>query len=177
MKILSLWQPWATLLVYGIKRLETRPSETRWTQEKGSYLIHAAQKWTKAQRELCLQEPFRSELIKLRYLVDFINEETGETVWIPMLPLGQIIGSIEVTNCNPIYQQENGKVYYFDIFNHKVGKKYIIEPEKSFGDYREGRYVWECENPRVLNTPIPHKGQQGYYQDYKGDESLLKFKP
>ena len=57
-KVLTLWQPWATLLVHGIKKIETRPKATTWTKEKGIYLIHAAQRWDRQQYEICIQEPF-----------------------------------------------------------------------------------------------------------------------
>ncbi len=42
MKILSLWQPWASLLILGIKRYETRS----WgTDFRGEFGIHAAGYW------------------------------------------------------------------------------------------------------------------------------------
>lgn len=43
MKALSLWQPWATLMAYGLKRVETRSWAIR---HRGPLLIHAAKKWT-----------------------------------------------------------------------------------------------------------------------------------
>jgi hypothetical protein len=65
MKVLTLYQPWATLYAHGIKKIETRPSPTSY---RGTYLIHAAKKWSKEQMTICQQEPFKSELIKLGFL-------------------------------------------------------------------------------------------------------------
>lgn len=39
MKVLSLWQPWATLIAIGAKRIETRHWQTNYN---GPLLIHAA---------------------------------------------------------------------------------------------------------------------------------------
>jgi len=161
-KVLTLWQPWATLLVYGIKKIETRPKPTSWTAEKGTYLIHAAQKWTKEQEDICLTEPFKSELDKLGY-APLYNR----------LPLGCIIGAVNVLGCHKITYCNS------DDFVNEYAKietgKIINEPELSFGDYRAGRYAWLCENHRVLKTPIPYKGGQGYYQKFNGDDSLIEY--
>jgi activating signal cointegrator 1 len=41
-KALSLWQPWASLICIGVKRIETR----HWpTSYRGTLAIHAAMKW------------------------------------------------------------------------------------------------------------------------------------
>jgi hypothetical protein len=171
MKILPLWQPWATLVVYGIKGIETRPKATSWTKEKGYYLILAAKQWTFEQAALCHEEPFKSALKELGYYVHF---EAGKRKIIHNLPLGKIIGSIEVKECQKIVYNNS------DDFKNTYAKTemgiIINQPEESFGDYRAGRFAWFLDNPRILETQIPFSGQQGYYQDYKGDESLLKFK-
>lgn len=166
-RVLTIWQPWASLLVHGIKKIETRQSPTSWTSEKGIYLIHAASKWTKEQRDLCMTEPFKTALWNRGF-----GLHNGKTL---DLPLGQIIGAIEVTECKPIYQHEDGYPYFFDIFFHKASKHIIEEPEKSFGDFREGRYAWLTQNPRILKNPIPYKGGQGYYQRFKDDVNKLEF--
>lgn len=160
-KVLTLWQPWATLLVHGIKQIETRPKPTTWTAKKGSYLIHAANKWTMKQSELCCTEPFQSELEKLGYFA--IRSKTN-------LPLGQIIGAVDIEECCKI---DNDDVACFKFMGmwHKVE-----EPELSFGDYAQGRYAWICKNQRILKEPIPYNGGQGYYQSFKRDINQFKFK-
>ena len=67
-RVITLYQPWATLLAHGIKKNETRPKPTTHIAEKGIYLIHAAKKWTKEQIKTCYTEPFYSELIRLGYI-------------------------------------------------------------------------------------------------------------
>jgi hypothetical protein len=60
MKALSLWQPWALLTVLGAKKIETRSWGTRY---RGPLLIHAAKTFRKADRLLCLREPFAKALV------------------------------------------------------------------------------------------------------------------
>ena len=43
MKAISLWQPWASAIVAGLKRVETRSWATSY---RGPLIIHAAKKWT-----------------------------------------------------------------------------------------------------------------------------------
>lgn len=40
MRAISLWQPWATLLVRGIKKIETRHWDTKY---RGGLIVHASQ--------------------------------------------------------------------------------------------------------------------------------------
>lgn len=172
-RVLTLWQPWATLLVHGIKKIETRPAPTSWTQEKGIYLIHAASKWTKEQKEICLTEPFKTELEKLEFLNEAF-EDHGTTFFNVDLTLGKIIGAVEVTECQKIVYNNSEDF----ITTRAITEKGLIieQPEESFGDYFPGRYAWLCQNPRLLKEPIIYKGGQGYYQRFTGDSSLVIFK-
>lgn len=48
MKAISLWQPWASAIALGHKRIETR----HWlTSYRGLIAIHAAKRWTADERE------------------------------------------------------------------------------------------------------------------------------
>ncbi len=49
MKCLTVWQPWADLIVNGIKDVENRPWATRY---RGPLLIHAAARMTVSDLEL-----------------------------------------------------------------------------------------------------------------------------
>lgn len=75
-KAISLYQPWATLVVAGHKRYETRHWHTPY---RGAVLIHAAKRWAKAQQRLadCFQLMLGIEL---------------------EFPRGAIIGRVELTS-------------------------------------------------------------------------------
>jgi hypothetical protein len=76
MKVLSLLQPWATLVVMGAKKIETRSWNTFY---RGPILIHASKGRKTDARNLCIIEPFQ------KYIKDFSS-----------LPFGSIIGSCEI---------------------------------------------------------------------------------
>ena len=170
-KVLTLWQPWATLYVHKIKKLETRPKET---SHRGTYLIHSAQKWSKEQAEICIREPFKSALVQIGYLHKHESEDDGYKGYYFSFPMGFIIGAVDIERCAKIYSWSDG---YFWIHNHEMVWTRIIEPELSFGDYTPGRFAWLGSNHRILMEPIPYKNGQGYYLPFKGDGgSKLIFK-
>jgi hypothetical protein len=170
-KVLTIMSPWATLLVHGIKKIETRPKPTSWTIEKGSYLIHAAKKWNKEQFEICHTPPFIQELLEIDESFK-MNSKHPNGIFFPNR--GHIIGAVDIVECCTIHKDDEDDIFIMK--KDQSAGMYLQEPELSFGDYREGRYAWITDNPRILETPIPYKGQQGYYAPFKGDVEQLKFK-
>jgi hypothetical protein len=83
MRALSVAQPWASLLVLGAKRLETRPWRT---EHRGPLLIHASRAFPAAARALQRQEPFRTLLAGL-----------GDD-----LPLGAVVGAVDLAACDRV---------------------------------------------------------------------------
>ena len=140
MKALALVQPWATLVVSGAKKFETRSWRTDF---KGVLLIHASKGMPKWARELCFKEPYRSALLEAGY--------GGPDD----LPKGGIIGSVTMRHC-------------YQIMVHAVfGEPNVMgipdEPERAFGDWGSGRYAWEFTNPDCCEL-IPYKGMLGIFQ-------------
>src|SRR5688500_6348966 len=58
-KIVSLWEPWASLVMIGAKKFETR---SWWPNYTGPLGIQAAKKWNRELAELCQTEPFETVL-------------------------------------------------------------------------------------------------------------------
>lgn len=87
MKALTLMQPWATLWVNQLKRIETR---SWWTAYLGPLYVHASKGFPRWAMDLCSEEPFTSALASLGY-------RTPEE-----LPRGAILGSVNMTDCHPI---------------------------------------------------------------------------
>jgi len=141
MKCISLWQPWATLMAIGAKRIETRSWATRF---RGWLAIHAAQKWNKELKGLCLQEPF-VDVFKMQrpnqadcfYLEDALKY---------ILPLGHIIALVNVIDCVQIRASNTPS-----------------ENERYFGDYTPGRFMWITNKAIKLPEPIPYRGSQGFF--------------
>ena len=87
MKALSFTQPWATLVLLGAKRYETRSWQTLY---HGPLAIHAARTFPQAARTLFRLEPFRSVLAA-----------AGIHHW-RQLPRGAVIGVVELRGCLPV---------------------------------------------------------------------------
>jgi hypothetical protein len=87
MKAISLCQPWASLLVHGLKHLDTRPWST---SHRGPLAIHASKRFPVAARMLTYQEPYKTLLAALGYLN-----------WCE-LPTGALLGVAELVRCRRV---------------------------------------------------------------------------
>ncbi len=143
MKAITLYQPWASLVAIGKKKIETRGWATKY---RGPLAIHAAkdrQHWA-----MVHYEPFRSVFMDARL---YRQDD---------LPYGAIIATCNLVEVCTITQDILVKPA------EKWGTKepcYLPlpdEPELSFGDYTPGRYAWILEDVRQLPEPIPAKGKQ-----------------
>lgn len=61
MKALTVWQPWASLIAWGEKTIETR---SWFTPYRGPLAIHAGARWTREQQTCCWQPGFAQALIR-----------------------------------------------------------------------------------------------------------------
>ena len=117
MRALSLWQPWAQLIVLGEKMVETRSWHTN---VRGVIAVHAAKR------------------------------RPDKTFGIADLPLGAVVGTVEILDCLPIE-----KLY---------GSEYDTARERSYGDWTRGRYGWILGNPRLFEQAISAAGHQGFWR-------------
>jgi hypothetical protein len=142
MKVISIIQPWATLIALGEKKFETRSWTTK---HRGELAIHSSKKIDK---QACREEPIKSVL-----------EQHGYTEH--NLPTGVILAKCNLANCLKI-----------DVFEgvtslHEGDGTYewieIDGNELEFGWYEEGRYAWELTDIQQFPEPIPAKGQLGLW--------------
>ena len=111
MKALTIRQPWATLIMQGVKRYEFRSWKTNF---RGEVLIHAGKGIDKE----------AVERLK-KYLPE------GE------LPLGKILGKVNITDCVPMSEEfasmlskENNDIYTTHSFSRNYGFK--LEDDEVF---------------------------------------------
>ena len=83
-RAISLLQPWATLLVSGQKKIETRSWKTLY---RGPIAIHASKEFSTGAKLLCDMEPFRSALLAAGF-------ESPE-----QLPMGKVLGTTKIVAC------------------------------------------------------------------------------
>jgi hypothetical protein len=137
MKALSLWQPWAYLLASGKKKIETRHWSTSY---RGPLAIHAAKKWNDDLQDICHTKTF----------VNAIKPEGVEFYEFylrSVLAFGCIIGTVDLTDCIEV-----------------TASNIPQSPERDFGNYEIGRYMWICENAQLLEKPVPYKGMQTLFE-------------
>jgi hypothetical protein len=149
MKALSTWQPYASLLVYKIKKYETRSWATNY---KGLIAIHAAKKSAKSVMNMLL--PWVWQTIQ-----HLLSPYYPKIEYPGNLPVGAVLGYGNLIAC------------------HLIDAEFIAtlsEDEKLMGDYTLGRYAWEIVDVVMLDKPVPMAGKQGLWTIYDADEILKK---
>jgi hypothetical protein len=145
MRVISLWQPWASLFVAGAKRIETRSWSTPY---RGIVAVHASQRRDRFIAETCMGQPFARELAELGF-------NTPED-----LPVGAILGYVELTDCLRMVRAcgpGRGEISLC-----ATDEPRLTPTERAFGIYEPGRWAWITGTQRrVLAEPIPHRGAQG----------------
>ncbi len=168
MKALSLWQPWASALVLGAKRIETRSWSTNY---RGRFLIHAAKKITDDLRTVNSSWTWKA-------ILKPIGDEP-----LKLLPLGHILGYADLIDCVPTANLKIGtvftKYYWRDAHGFLLNNRANKEPmdldtwtENNVGDYAIGRFAWFLDNIVEFENPIPLNGMQGLFEvDWNRHES------
>lgn len=147
MKVLTLIQPWATLIALKEKRIETRSWKTNY---RGPLLIHAGKK---IEKHICKSEPFFSVLNS-----NSIDE-------LDKLLTGLIIAKCNLIDCVKMSDWELDSSFNAVSATLENGQL-IVGNELNFGDYTPGRFAWILDDVEILKEPIPAKGQLGLW-NYK----------
>ncbi len=135
MKVLTLTQPWATLVALGAKQYETRSWQTAY---RGPLGIHAAKGLAGMDsnqfQHLCNTPPFWDVLQHTEYAAGIVLSQ--------LLPRGVIIAVCDLVACTHTDEVRTA----------------ISDQEWAFGDYSPGRFAWQLANVRRLPEPIPARG-------------------
>ena len=151
MKALTIKQPYASLIVEGIKDIENRTWKTNY---RGRILIHAGKdnliKNLRYGDDITCLNNKQLEYITNNKHNDIINKE---------LITGAIIGSVEIVDCvinHPSIWAEKGESIYIGEYGHNENYKPI--------------YNWVLANPILFDEPITNvKGKLGFW-DYEFSE-------
>jgi hypothetical protein len=159
-RCITLTQPFATLLVTGLKKNETRPFHIanpkilQQIKEHGLYIHAGVSKNVKIDgkkvncRELC----------NTKYFKEAIGGGNGYD----KLPFGAIIGKVD-------YNSEWAPTEDINLLSNTARRfqhdwKTITDKEFAFGDYGPERYAWKLENPVQFGAIIPCAGQLGVWE-------------
>jgi hypothetical protein len=133
-KALTLWQPWATLVALGEKKIETRSWSTDY---RGPLAIHASLSHAGDNLILANVEPFCAALAR-HGIVSRLQ-----------LPLGAIVAVCELEDVHEI--------------DHAFAGSFSVQ-EIAFGDWSPGRLAWVLKNVSRFASPILARGRQGLWE-------------
>lgn len=155
MKLISLWEPWATLMALGAKRIETRS----WGTSYRGWLAIQASKGGLSQSELleqCMREQFRAALKNFPTFAELIG--AGDVRRIAgVFPHGKIVAVVNLAEICPIDPEHSCQSALFDDY-----PELDTPQEREFGNYDDpGRYGWVTDNLFRLPEPILFKAKQG----------------
>lgn len=136
-RLLSLWQPWASLIAAGIKDVETRHWSTNY---RGLIAIHAAKR------------PVDDDG---RALITRLNHPALEGM---KIPYGAIVAVARLSDCTVIAENNEGRVYCYIEGGHRLYPSLI---ERACGYWEQGRYAWILKDIGAIE-PIYINGRQGF---------------
>lgn len=138
MRCLSLWQPWAQLVVLGMKRWETRSWSTT---HRGPLAIHAAKQRPPRPGA---GEPGAAQLQALYNALFLVHSLRPEH-----LARGCIVGAVVL---DEVVRTE-----------HLLERETLGDLEAAAGNFAPGRFAWRMARPAALERPIPQRGFQGLF--------------
>lgn len=135
MRVLTVRQPYAALILLGLKEFETR---SRRTNVRGRIAIHAAKELPVKVGGACLVGPY-----------PVWRKASGAFVYTPSGPVrllaGHILGTVELDDIAPT-----------------VGSATFTQDELSLGDFAPGRWAWHLTNARLVR-PVEANGKLGWW--------------
>lgn len=145
MKALTLWQPWASLVALGHKRVETRCWTTK---HRGELAIHASANlppvWLGRSR---FSPEFADEVADVLNVRRDRDDRLGPHVdsVVRALPRAAVLCIVRLRAIEP---------------TTPALREYLSQRELLFGNYEEGRYAWHVELIEKFEQPIPAKGNR-----------------
>jgi hypothetical protein len=137
MPAITLWQPWATMIAIGAKRVETRSWRPPARLVGQRIAIHAAV--TRRAVHLVDEQPFRAALQRAE--LDGLLPDDA-------VPLGAVVCTAVIERVDPV--------------EHVA--PFVDWVEIALGDYSPGRFGWRLVDVEPLREPLPWKGRQGWFE-------------
>ena len=161
MKAITIRQPWASLIATGLKGFETRSWSTK---HRGKLAIHAG-----VSKDSYGTTPAHQVILSVagsspewqEYILRCADTPSHE------IPFGAIVAICDVAECYRIgvdavgiyIERKDASTGCWEKFDYIENRKELM-----FGEWLPGWYAWELVNVRILETPIPAKGKQGFWE-------------
>jgi hypothetical protein len=155
MKVISLWQPWASLVAMNYKKIETRSWKAPEYLIGQRIAIHATKSMPRWVKEL------------LRGFTKLLGIKEYNGSWLYNLErgighFGKVVATAKLRKCLKIVKNIGDSAYFED-------SSWVCGNEYYFGDYTPGRFAWILEDIQPLKEPIPARGMQGIWEWKEGD--------
>lgn len=145
MKALTLWQPWASAIALGLKKIETRGWPTKY---RGPLAIHAATRQHREDRAC-----FEAILAAAHHVERDVWAGYCDSNY-ELLPFGEVVATCRLTDCLWVESLDVGGA------------------ERRWGDYSAGRWGWVLEEVERLMVPVPAVGRQGLWDWTQAVEAI-----
>jgi len=143
MKAITIKQPWASLIVDGIKDIENRTWKTKF---RGRVLIHAGNSWFNFNKELPIGFEYHIEI------QDAILKHSEDPDY---YPCGAIIGSVDIVDCVINHQSIWAEKTECVLVGNKFYTKEGVKPT----------WNWVLANAKIYDEPILNvKGKQSFWE-------------
>jgi hypothetical protein len=159
--VLTLHQPWATLIALGVKTIETRGQGTK---VRGRIAIHAA-KQSPGRWYICGND----EMAAWAYDGWALGRVTDGVAHMQYhMPLGAIVATANLVDSVPMLTDDDwrprGGYVMLDGYGHaKLWPDGVdISDQVPYGDFRPGRWAWILDDIQPLAQPVQFKGGQGW---------------
>lgn len=138
MKCMTIMQPWASALAFGLKKYETR---SRKSKHRGLFAIHAGKKFDPAGIDEQFAVPW----------IDHIR-----------LPLTRMFGPVTDVDF------PTGCIVAVGVMSDciEMDASFIADQtaqERSLGNWEEGNYAYKIDNVVILKKPVVISGKQGLW--------------
>ena len=190
MKVLTLHQPYASLIASGLKTVETRGWSTKY---RGSLAVHAAARRvpTYVHHDVNADLPPMLDSITMSRYWEWTEHPDdpmhgGVYRWVG--PLGCVVATCELLDVVPMaewmmperpmrdrYEWEpRALLIYGDrlvLHQNAANGVYVgedVTDQRPFGDYRPGRYAWLLDDITPLDEVVPFRGGQGLSRSWRG---------
>jgi hypothetical protein len=158
---LTLHQPWASLMAWGYKTIETRPWQINY---RGPMVIHAAKAFQPYAVENCMANIAIRRIIVQKMQEAGVARDTRLTRsrLEELLPLGMIVARCDLVD-----------IVRTEVIVADMQRRVYSATEREFGNYSPHRYGWITRNLVALPRPIAYTGMQGlWYLDPAFDELI-----
>jgi hypothetical protein len=150
---ISLWQPYASAVALGLKKIETRHWRAPGRMIGQRVAIHAAKRW---------------DADSMQWIIDccIIDDLRKKGVAnLRDLPFGAIVATAKLDTSAQITKS----------LRQALSEKSVWGYELLWGNYEDGRYAWFLTEVRALREPIPCTGRQGFFRvDIPDDSEVPK---